>query len=108
MNVLKKLLAALTNKPSTNRKLLYAINGRDGHIIYKDPQGEITFYFEFGGGEVVAIITVPAASNWTKETKRPLAQRNEIIEFTAQQAVKDNAPSCKYRVKDAWIEIYKE
>lgn len=50
-------------------KLEYLTNGRDGYVIYKDNISILQFYYEFGGGDCVAIISVPSVKKWEEETK---------------------------------------
>lgn len=105
---LKQWWAAFTNgSGSSKRRVLYAERGRDGYIIYKDAQGEISMYFEFGGGECVAFIQVPSAAEWTKSTKRSVEEREDILHFVAEQAIQDKVPDCDYRLSANYIEFFK-
>jgi len=91
---------------STKQRLLYAENGRDGYVIYKDAQGGISMYFEFGGGNCVGIIHAPSVAEWTKKFKRLPVERDAVLCFTALQAIKEKAPHCNYRISGNSIEIY--
>ncbi|HZV43249.1 MAG TPA: hypothetical protein VFF90_02160 [Saprospiraceae bacterium] len=86
-------------------KLEYTSNGRHGYVVYKDHTGELSFYYEFGGGKCVAIINVPSQAEWIKQTNRLLAEREEILTFVAAQAMKDQVKNGYYEIKEAWIEI---
>ena len=90
-----------------NRSLQYISLGRGGYVVYKDDQSEIKFDYEFGGGNCVAIIFIPAANNWTRLTQRPLADRNDILQFVATQAIRDQVSNGYFTVSDNFIEIYK-
>ena len=46
------------------QQLKYTSEGRSGHVIYKDEVSELSFYFEFGGGDCVAFIDIPDMKNW--------------------------------------------
>ncbi len=107
INYISRLWAALTNaKPKTKQAVSYSDTGRGGYVVYNDAQGEIPMYFEFGGGNCVAIIDVPTTAEWTKKTKRLPAERAAILQFTAKQVIRDKAPNCYYRVLDNCIEIF--
>ena len=88
------------------RTLAYAQEGRSGYVMYADDISLFSWYFEFGGGDVVVIINIPSAENWEKETDRPLADRQSILEFVAQQSVDDQVPGGHYLIRDQFIELY--
>ena len=75
-------------------------------MLYADDISLFSWYFEFGGGDVIAIITIPSAEKWEDETERSLADRQSIIEFVAQQSVNDQVPGGYYVIKDQFIELY--
>ncbi|WP_243347958.1 hypothetical protein [Parabacteroides sp. FAFU027] len=87
------------------QKLEYINQGRGGYVIYKDSVSEIKLFFEFGGGECIAIIHIPLANEWTAKTQRALSERLSILEFIAEQCIKDQAPNCIYKLYDDCIEI---
>jgi hypothetical protein len=89
------------------QKLFYTNNGRSGYVIYKDDIGELSFYFEFGGGNCIAVIDLPSVNKWENVTKRPVAERDAIINFVGRQAVNDQAHGGYYKLTEAAIEIYK-
>lgn len=91
-------------KPKT-KSLTYKNEGRGGQVIYNDSISSISFYFEFGGGNCVAIIFVPTIIEWEKVTKRSLSERNEIINFVARQALQDQVRDGSYTIKDNCIEL---
>lgn len=90
------------------RKLSYQNHGRDGTVIYTDATSSLEFYFEFGGGDCVAIISIPSLTEWEKVTKRNLADRNQIIEFVATQAQHDQVKDGTYVIKETFIELYQK
>lgn len=90
------------------RKLEYLNKGRGGYVVYKDGEGEIQMYFEFGGGHCVAIIDVPSETNWTATTRRPLEERQAILAFVAERAIRDQVPGGYYKLSEHSIEIFKD
>ena len=87
--------------------LEYHNQGRGGTVIYKDEQGDIRFSFEFGGGDCVAIIFVPTPEQWSRATNRPSSERESILTFVAERAVRDQTSGGDYSISDSWIEIFK-
>ena len=88
------------------KKLEYINEGRGCYVVYQDGQGDLKLFFEYGGGNCVAIIYIPAIDDWTIQTNRPLVDRNAILTFVAEQAIKDKAPNCYYEISDTCIEIF--
>lgn len=89
------------------QSLSYSNNGRSGYVVYKDNKGELSFYYEFGGGDCIAIIDIPSVNKWESYTKRPLAERETIISFIGRQTVNDQSPGGFYWLLASAIEICK-
>jgi len=89
------------------QKLEYIEQGRIGYVVYKDRQGDIRFSYEFGGGNCVAFINVPTVAEWTNKTNRPIVLRQEILQFVAEQTIKDKTKNCYYELYDNHIAIRK-
>lgn len=79
--------------------------GRGGYVIYKDEHGDIKLFYEFGGGDCLAIIYVPTIDEWKSKTNREIAQRQSILTFIAEQSIKVQAPDCYYEISENYIEI---
>jgi hypothetical protein len=60
--------------------------GRSGTITFRDAGGSQSFYWEFGGGDVVAIITA------YKDASSSEARRNAILQRVANEAIHRKAP----------------
>lgn len=88
------------------QKLDYINEGRGGFVVYKDGQGDIRLFFEYGDSKCIAIIYVPTIQEWTIKTSRPIVDRNSILIFIAKQAIKDKAPNSYYELTDTSIEIF--
>lgn len=75
------------------------------NIIQKGPSGTVQytegwlkknlceFYFEFGGGDTVAIVTVPAKDKWDTAYPWAAGRREQILSFVAEQLRRTQAPS---------------
>ena len=88
------------------QKLEYINQGRSGYVIYKDGRNDIKLFFEYGGGNCVAIIYVPTIKEWTSNTNRPLKERLAILTFVANQVIQDKSPNGYYELSDTCIEIF--
>ena len=75
------------------------------NILQKGPSGTVQyiegwlkknvceFYFEFGGGDTVAIITVPAEDQWAAKYPWASGRRKEILTFVAEELRRTQASS---------------
>jgi hypothetical protein len=91
------------------QSLKFRNEGRGGFLIYHDNLSrlDLRFDFEYGGGNCVAIIYIPKRDQWESRTNRSLEHRDTIIKFVAEEAIKEKAPNCIYKVFDDWFEILK-
>ena len=83
----------------------YQNEGRSGYVIFYRNDLTVRFYYEFGGGDAVAIITVPSPDRWEAETKILLTDRMPVLEFIANRVIRDQAPNCKYFIGETDIII---
>jgi len=89
-------LARFTRKRDWS--VAFAERGRDGYVYYHEPAGVITFYWEFGGGDTVAIITSEKEAKWRKEFPWVAARRQEILERVASEVIRQKAPGCSAEI----------
>ncbi|MDZ4748165.1 MAG: hypothetical protein SH808_06725 [Saprospiraceae bacterium] len=83
----------------------YESEGRSGYVIFYRNDLTARFYYEYGGGDSVAIITVPSPERWEAEAKMPAADRMLVLEFVAKRVVRDQASNCKYFIGETDILI---
>jgi hypothetical protein len=81
-------------------KVTITRDGREGRVRYRDRDGEIEGYFEFGGNDVVAILSMGAREDWARHHPWAMARRAEILRRVADAALKDAGPSCKADIED--------
>lgn len=68
-----------------SRRVEYEGNYRAGVFTYIDGPLRVRFGQEMGGGGCLAVLEVPRAHTWEALTGIPLAQRDEIVRFVAEQ-----------------------
>jgi hypothetical protein len=75
-------------------------NGRDGNVLYQEGGEELSFYWAFGGGDVVVSVAVGEASEW--RTERPWAadRRDEIIARVAAEVIRQRKPGSQWVIDD--------
>jgi hypothetical protein len=87
-------------------RLEFEGNYRSGTIIYIDGDRRISFWHEMAGGKYHFFIDVPPPDQWEAATKTPLAEREAIVRFVAEQTRRQQAPSWQYEIKDREIVFY--
>lgn len=74
-------------------KVLFSANGREGEVSYESKEGSFKMYWEMGGNDVLAIISVPTEERWEAATKISLASRESILHFIGKKAVEQQTTS---------------
>lgn len=69
--------------------------GREGVVRYRDSEVGLSFPFEFGGGEALALISVGTAEEWAQRHPRIAARRTEILERIGVELLRQRAPACR-------------
>lgn len=87
------------------RHLTFESNGREGAVIYNELTRDIRFYMEFGGKNVVFILSLPSKNEWEKFGFN-LREREEIINYVAENTQKAQAPNSFYEIGDSAIIFY--
>jgi hypothetical protein len=80
--------------------------GRSGEVRYRDADGEISFPWEFGGGDAVAIVSVGTAEEWSQRHAWAAGRRAAILRLVAAELVRQKAPTCRAEIDDAAGAIY--
>lgn len=92
-----------------SRKVKYEGSGRSGTVIYIDGDKTLRFYSEMGGGNCLFYLDIPTKENWIKETGYSLGERDEIIQFVAENTLRDQTTSsgAYFEIEDRWITFFK-
>ena len=70
-------------------------DGRSGKVRYNELGRELVFYWEFGGGDVVAIVHVGTEAEWLVKHAWAADRRAGILHFIGDELVRQRAPGCK-------------
>lgn len=70
-------------------------HGRDGHVAYSEGLlHSINGYWEFGGNDVVAIVSMGSLEEWRRHQAWALERRASILRFVAHEVIRQRAPTC--------------
>jgi hypothetical protein len=72
-----------------NPRLRYDNKGRGGTIWFENDETRFSMWWEFGGGNALAMINIPTVKNWESYTGLPLDRRDDILQFIGEQVVAD-------------------
>jgi hypothetical protein len=82
-------------------------SGRDGKVGFKGEGHRFGMYWEFGGGDVVAIINVPSADKWVEKTGIALGKRQKILDFIGTETVRQKiSTKGHFKIEENSIFIY--
>lgn len=93
----------LKGKPAN---VTYEQQGRTGYVYFNWDGIVLRFYYEFGGGDTLAIIDIPPADKWVEQTGIALDDRDVIVDFVAHRILRDQAPNYKFEIKEDYIRVY--
>jgi hypothetical protein len=86
----------MTANPASDEWSVEVIQtGRSGSIAYRESAGLISFYWEFGGGDAVVIISVGDSAVWSSRHPWAVGRRREILERVAHEVVRQKASTCR-------------
>lgn len=80
--------------------------GRAGYVGYYEDFHAASFYWEYGGGDVVVIIHAGKAESWDSQYPWAVNRRHEILKRVAQEVIRQKAHSCKAEIDEQGGFIY--
>jgi hypothetical protein len=80
--------------------------GRSGSIEYREAGGSISFYWEFGGGDTVAIVWVGDMALWSTRYPWAIDHRPGVLERVAHEVVRQKVPWCRADIDEKIGYIY--
>lgn len=81
--------------------------GRSGTVNYREAAGSLSLSWEFGGGDVVAIIYFPDEASWNARHPWAAGRRTEILRRVADEAVRQKSPGSLAEIDEraGWINL---
>jgi len=92
-----------------NRKVRYEGGGRSNTVIYVDGDKTLKFYSEMGINNCLFYLYIPTSKTWENETGYSLRERDDILQFIAENTLRDQTTSsgAYFEIEDNWIVFYK-
>ena len=74
--------------------------GRSGRVIYREAGGELTFHWEIGGRDAIAIIQTGTREAWNAQYRWAAGRRSEILRFVAAETARQKAPGARVEIDE--------
>lgn len=75
-------------------KVTITEQGRSGSVTYAEEGHAISGWWEFGGGDVVVVVSMGTRQHWERSHPWALDQRAGILRTVAGEVIRQRAPSC--------------
>jgi hypothetical protein len=95
----------MNNSTPNDWRVEIVANGRDGYITYREDSDSAKFYWEVGGGDVLAIIHAGKPSMWSYKYPWAVDRRHELLERVSKEVIRQKAPTCTATFDDKTGEI---
>jgi len=59
----------------------FSQSGGSGQAHYESEEGSFNLYWEFGGGDVLAIVNVPKPEHWLAQTGIAVERRAAVLDY---------------------------
>ncbi|MBK9150942.1 MAG: hypothetical protein IPM26_08035 [Saprospiraceae bacterium] len=90
------------------QRMSFKNDGRSGMAFYHDGEKTTAFYTEAGGGNCIFYMVIPSAAEWESQTGYPLARREDILKWIAEESLKKQTQPVRsyYTISDRYITFY--
>lgn len=88
-------------------RLWFSQEGRGGDYSYESGEGRFSSWWEFGGGDTLAILSIPKEEFWETQTGIPLSKRAAVLDFIGQETVRQQTTGGRgtFEVQEGFILI---
>jgi hypothetical protein len=81
--------------------------GRGGTIYFENAHTRFSMWWEFAGGDALALINVPGVDNWEATTKLPLHERAGVLRAIGEHVVRTQTSGRgRYVVDGEFMTVY--
>jgi hypothetical protein len=81
--------------------------GRSGDVVITLPDGEVLFWWEFGGGDCIAFVQIPNSQQWKLQHPLKNYPRLEFLEALAEEVSALQCPGATHTISENFIEFYR-
>lgn len=80
--------------------------GRNGQVVVTQGADRFSFYWEFGGGDCLAMIEVPDAQSWRALEPHCHYARHEFLRGLAAEVARRECPGARIEIGDNTVYFY--
>jgi hypothetical protein len=90
-------------------RVIITEEGRSGSVIYEEDGRRITGWWEFAGGDAIALVNMGGATEWRNGHSWAVERRTDILRIVAGEVVRQKAGGCKADIDEegGWITIHR-
>ena len=90
-----------------NARVIITEQGRSGDVIYREGEQVIQGWWEFAGGDAIALVSMGSASEWRHGHPWAVDRRAAILRSVAEEVVRQKATGCRAEIDEegGWITI---
>lgn len=92
---------------SLRGKVSIESHGRSGDIVISLGASDVRFWWEFGGGDCIAIVQVPDAQQWAQQAPLHPYPRVEFLEALAAEVSALQCPGATHTISETFIAFYR-
>lgn len=80
--------------------------GRDGYVRYYEGPHTASFYWEFGGDDIVVILHTGQSGAWSSQYPWAASRKRQIVERVIQEVIRQQAPTCRADIDEVAGYVY--
>ena len=112
IRVLRRSFSGASKSPSnssssSSKNVKIIEKGRSGSVQYFEKGQTCEFYWEFGGGDTIAITWFPPENQWDAKYPWASGRHKEIVTFVAEEVRRTQSPSSKIVWEDNCFRLVK-
>ena len=82
-------------------------DGRSGSVVVTLPDGTRSFWWEFGGGDCIAFVSVPDSLRWAADPLLAALPREAFLRVLAEQVAARQCPGARIEIDDTSIAFFR-
>ncbi len=91
---------------SLRGKVRVESQGRSGDVVVTLADGDVSFWWEFGGGNCIAMVQVPNSQQWKQHLLKRYP-RNEFLEALAAEVSALQCPGASHTISENFIAFHR-
>ncbi len=82
-------------------------DGRSGSVVVTLPGGTRSFWWEFGGGDCIAFVSVPSPAQWAADPLLATLPRESFLQSLGEEVARQQCVGARIVIDDASIAFFR-